>query len=258
MVKLGYRKWVRRMQNLRIAICEDERIHAVLIQNALLDYFFHCGCGKDFDARVFSSAEELLQASDDYDIILMDIGLGGMDGIEAAKLLRKRGSATPTIYITALARYRDGYGSNVIGYLDKPIDQQRFNEVMDEAITYLNFSGQRLRVSFNCVEYLIPIRDILYIEICSHNRKIHYVRTNGELETVMVSNSWSEILPQLSGFRFAAPHKSYLVNLDWILSVTSAKVEMKIKSIVLPVSQGKKKEFQEHFINFTRNVVGGG
>ena len=59
-----------------------------------------------------------------YDIVLMDISMPNMDGIEATRVLRQRGFSRPIIAMTAHAFKADrdrGFEVGVSGYITKPI-----------------------------------------------------------------------------------------------------------------------------------------
>jgi signal transduction histidine kinase/CheY-like chemotaxis protein len=80
-------------------------------------------------ARASSAAEALEQvAAHDFAVIVLDVQMPGMDGVEAARRIKAMSPPrlTPIIFVTALDRDRrqvhDGYESGAVDYLFKPLD----------------------------------------------------------------------------------------------------------------------------------------
>lgn len=74
-------------------------------------------------------ANDILEYQD-YEVVVLDIGLPGMDGIEILRAMRTRGSKTPVLMLTARAEVQDRVDALDIGaddYLSKPFDFREFN-----------------------------------------------------------------------------------------------------------------------------------
>jgi two-component system response regulator QseB len=104
---------------MRVLVVEDDRMIAKGLQTALRqDGYAVDGVS---DGR---SAAEALRASD-FDLVLLDLGLPGRDGLDVLRELRARGDATPVIIVTA----RDDIQNRIAGldagaddYIVKPFD----------------------------------------------------------------------------------------------------------------------------------------
>lgn len=121
---------------LKIAICDDEQP----IRDYLKKLTEKC---TDAQVHVFANGEELLSDPTVYDIILLDISLnrkpdsGKPNGMEVAKKIRET-SDVIIIFVTALKEYVfEGYDVGAFHYLLKPVDEQKFMEVMDKAISQI-------------------------------------------------------------------------------------------------------------------------
>jgi two-component system OmpR family response regulator len=104
---------------MRILIVEDDPVLGDGIQRSL------AGAGYQIDRLDSGSAADAALAAHDYDLVILDLGLPGMDGLEVLRRLRHRGSRSPVLILTA----RDAVGDRVMGldrgaddYLVKPFD----------------------------------------------------------------------------------------------------------------------------------------
>ena len=150
---------------LKIAICDDEQP----IRDYLKKLTEKC---TDAQVHVFANGEELLSDPTVYDIILLDISLnrkpdsGKRNGMEVAKKIRET-SDVIIIFVTALKEYVfEGYDVGAFHYLLKPVDEQKFMEVMDKAISQIrkekNAQPLIIRMDGNYIK--IPVNNIIYAE----------------------------------------------------------------------------------------------
>lgn len=125
------------MTELRIGIVEDdERLRAEFVQLIDTSGDMHC-------VGAYASAEAALTAlpSEAPDVVLMDINLPGMSGIEAMEILRADPSTAhiPIIALSANAVPRDiekGLAAGFFNYLTKPIKVNQFMDALDAALEF--------------------------------------------------------------------------------------------------------------------------
>ena len=87
----------------RIAICEDEKVILEYESSLVKDWGAARGCVLELDEYV--SAEQFLFESEDkapYDVLIFDIQMKGMNGMELAKKLRARGCDSALILLPVL------------------------------------------------------------------------------------------------------------------------------------------------------------
>jgi len=104
---------------MRILIVEDDPVLADGLMRSLRAADYAVDCTADG-----GEADHVLTAQN-YDLVILDIGLPKLDGYEVLRRLRRRGSKTPVLFLTA----RDGLDDRVRGldlggddYLAKPFD----------------------------------------------------------------------------------------------------------------------------------------
>jgi len=123
----------------RIAICDDERAEAERLGSVVSDW--SRAAGIDCAIDTFSGAEALLSAREDrgeYDILLLDVEMRGMDGIALARRLRADGCRAEIIFVTSHFELAgEGYDVDALHYLIKPVDNEKLAEVLKVKITLL-------------------------------------------------------------------------------------------------------------------------
>jgi len=119
-------------RSLRILLAEDNSVNQ-LLATRLLEKRGH-------KVKVTSNGREALEAleANDYDLVLMDVQMPEMDGIEATVALRVKEKLTglhqPVIALTALVIKGDRercIAAGMDGYISKPIRQHELDDVLD-------------------------------------------------------------------------------------------------------------------------------
>ena len=114
----------------KIAICEDNIEQREYIKNLIIDnnYF------DNNEIEIFSSVENILVAYESglrFSIILLDMQMDGIDGIETAKVIRKYDKNVRIVIITSIIEYAvEGYGINASDFILKPIDVLKFKVLL--------------------------------------------------------------------------------------------------------------------------------
>ena len=168
-----------------------------------------------FDISGFATGEGLLAAGKDFDIIFLDIQMEGMGGIEAARTLRQSGVDAVVIFITGIREYVfEAFDVSAFHYLLKPIEEQKFMEVLDRAAKEAGKrKGQKERQIFiRAKNQGYTLNSILYIE--SRGKKVEIHTT--DMEDVIESYATMDELEGQLGDGFYRCHRGYLVNMAHI------------------------------------------
>lgn len=224
--------------NWNIAICDDEHVETELLQGYL--QHLEAERGDSFSVRSFSSGEQLLaQFSKNTDILLMDIGMNGISGLDTIRKLREQETDVCVIFITSLTQYAiEGYSVHAFGFLPKPLSYLRFRRTMDEALAALESEkSSTLALPVETGTQYIDFTRVCYVEV--YGRMICVTRENGlSLECRM---SLANLERVLNSWKFFRCHNNFLVNFAYVERIESGKLTMK-DGRVIPVSKHRYQE----------------
>lgn len=225
---------------VKIAICDDEINEQRQLETYIQSY------NASLHYEMFSSAQKLWDASSTcfYDIIFMDIEMESPNGYEVSSWLMQQKEKPLIIFVTKSGDYTiRGYGV-AFRYLKKPITYDDFCRVLSLALNRV--VPQKLSLPIDGSTKIFSLNDIAYFEVYGHVLKIH---TREKVFTCRMSISL--IKNQLEGTDYAQPHKSYLVNLEYIDFITGKEITM-LNGDVVPISVLRKDEFLRRFKHFIR------
>ena len=174
-----------------------------------------------------------------FDIILMDIEMPLMNGMEAAEKIRNIDSEVTIIFITNMAQYAiRGYKVNALDYILKPISYIPFSETIKKAVRiYDKDKGGFIVISHKGGTEKIMTDNIYYIESQGHRLTFH--TSKGTYETT--TYSMKEIEQILSSYSFKRCNSGCLVNLKYVTGYNGN--ELKIMDTSVSISRGKKNDF---------------
>lgn len=230
---------------MKIAICDDNDIFLKELKEELEKYF------RDMDVLIleYHSGEELLEAyqKTEIHVIILDIEMGGIDGLKTAGHIRKENTSIPIILLTSHRELAlQGYEVNAFRFLVKPVSPQRLQETLKEVQKQV-FGKERIMVSVDGVDYYIPENDILYLK--SENV---YVMIVTESRSYLVRKTLKEQLKELGSPFWFQVHRSYIINLNHAVSFDGKAVTMRGNDRI-PVSKTRREAFQKTIMQFFRN-----
>ena len=234
--------------NRHVAIVEDSPAEAELLRS----YFarFTREHGVDFTLTCFASGEEFLNKyRPAYDLVLMDIGLPGHNGMETAAALRERDRSVTLIFVTNMAQFAvKGYEVDAFDFVVKPVGYSNFALKLQRALNKLDTRRDtEVLVTLSDSMVRLSASQIKYIEISGHRMVYH--TTDGELYAY---GNLKEVEATLGGGMFARCNNCYLVNLNYVRAVQGHTVT--VGSDELQISRPRRKAF----IQALNDYLGGG
>ena len=228
----------------KIAIVEDETTSAQLLKDNLHRYLSEKGV--EFEVDFFQSAEEFLHNyQPKHEIVFFDINLSGMDGMSAARELRKVDKKIMVVFLTTLAHYAVyGYEVGAFDFIVKPLTWEVFKLKMDRIYGYFARSKSvNINVSYRGKLDIINSSKIKYVEVNKH--AITYHTTMGNFPA---HGSMKDVIKELEGLNFVLCNQCYLVNLKYVNGVK--KNICKIGEEELIISTPRHKEFMKSLTHY--------
>lgn len=235
---------------LEIAIVEDEENY----RNVLCEYLkkYEQETGQKMHMSVFTDGDEIVENyTAKYDIILMDIEMQFMNGMDAARKIREVDKAVIIIFITNMAQYAiQGYEVDALDYILKPISYFAFSQRIQRAVGRMKKREERYIniVSKNGVNK-VAVSEISWIE--SEGHRLIYHAKNQVYESTL--NSMKEIENELKDCSFFRCNKGYLVNLAHVKAIRDGWAILTNGQVM--ISRAKKTEFQKALTTYAGETV---
>ena len=227
-----------------IAIVDDDGNDISLLKSAIERYFKENG--GDYRIAEFHDGSELMAGyAPRYDIVFLDIDMKQLDGMAAAKRIRRTDDGTAIIFVTRMAKYAiKGYEVSALDFIVKPVDYFSFALKMKRALAYVETNRKKpvmLKMGADA-EYVYET-EIKYVETLSHYLIYHTVR--GDFKLLGSLKSATE---QLSPETFILCNRCYLVNMRYVTEVKDNIVFIGDEQLI--ISRYRRKEFMEALAKF--------
>ena len=229
---------------IHIAIVEDDKKTRSCLQRFLEQY--EKESGNKFTIHIFEDGIDIVNDYHCiYDVILMDIQMKKMDGMTAAREIRKTDSEVILVFITNMVQYAvNGYAVNALDFILKPLNYFTFAQHMKRIEIYLenklknylvlNTGGGILKIDTN---------EIYYLESLGH-----YIHIHKKKEVISVLETMKNMEQALSSSGFFRCNNGYLVNLAYVEKVD--KYTALVGTDEIQISRPKKKAFMEALTDY--------
>lgn len=227
----------------KIAICDDEQTELEHLSALVTQW--ETKAGHSCEIHTFSSAESFLfeyAEEQAYDILLLDVEMNGISGIDLAKRLRRDNNRAEIIFITSHFEFAgEGYEVDALHYLMKPLSENKFMSVLSKAAEKLSIEPPSLIITCDNKTIKLYESDIIYIEAF-----LHYIIIYTNQEEYKIKESISAFQDKLSD-DFYRTHRSYLVSLKHITKISRTTICVD-NGTSLPLARGKYNDINRAFI----------
>ena len=241
---------------IRVAICDDLPEQVKLIKEAVTSYFEDNK--ETFLVDTFESAMAFLDEFEEkgcYDIVLLDICMPGIMGMDVAAELRKsKNCNVEIVFLSTSDEFAvEAFAVGASHYLLKPFTQTEFNKAMDRVMNTIRqyHSGKILFHLVGGGIQVEEVRNIIFIESKGHIQQVYTVG-HGILETRQSLVNLTSTLERTAPNQFISPGKGYVVNQALIHVIKSEYIEL--KGYRIPLSKRKYRQFQEEYLKYIFNA----
>ena len=221
----------------RIAIVEDEKEFREQLQEYLKRYGVENNIV--FQIDVFEDGSDILEHyQKNYDMVLLDIEMPKVNGMDAAERIREMDEEVVLMFITNMAQYAiRGYSVGALDFVMKPVTYYTFSLKMTRALKRVQ-KKTLPPVVLHLVDGIktLEAKQIYYVEV--QNRMLHYYTEEGE---IIVRGTLQSVEEMLKPYPFAKCNHWYLVNLEHVKEV--AKNMVLVGPYELEISRRNKTAF---------------
>lgn len=232
-----------------IIICDDEDY----MRDQLRGYLLQAEpiLGEKFNVIACASGKEMLAQAADADMILLDIQMEDLSGMDAAHILREKNRDVCIIFITSMVEYAlEGYSVHAFGFLKKPVNFGTFLQQLEDALRTVSVRNGIVLTFQNGPQIdRISSEDICYIEVIGHS-----VVVCGTKQTAKYPASLGPLDEKLTSHGFSRCHKSYLVNFKHVKRILPAAVLM-ANGHEVPISKHRRKDFLIEFAKYEGSAL---
>lgn len=236
---------------LKIAVCDDDKILSNELVEIIEEFFRTIFIEQIID--VFYDGSTLANAyknGERFDIILMDIEMKFINGIEVAKTIRKIDRNVILIYVSGHDTYLlQLFEVEPFRFIKKPINKSELNKALESAYNRIVEKDIYFEYQFNKCIGKVLLRNIRYFESLGRIVKIY-----DEKETHKFYGKLDVVEERVSNGKipFLRIHKSYLVNFHYIDKFTYTKVILNDRK-ELQISKDRQRDIRKRYME----ILGG-
>ncbi len=234
---------------MKVAILDDEKIYLDLIRQEVGRVFPNIECIRqyaDSEGLLYDLAEGIR-----YDIYFLDVELPGVDGMMAAREIRKQDTDANIIFITAFAKYAaESYDVRAYQYILKSQISEKLPKVLRHIAEELQVSAVEYYVAETSTRYdRIALRDILYIY--KEKKYAIFATQQGDFrQRLTVSKIWE----QLEHKHFVWVDRGVIVNIKKVQRVMKNELVLE-NGIVIKISRSNLQRVRAEIADFWREQL---
>ena len=234
---------------MKVAVCDDE-LQVLETLSSFLDQYcetYH----REIKYDLFRSPIELFSRMEQggcYDVLFLDILMKGDNGIDVAREIRKQDENVKIIFLTSSSDYAvQSYTVGAFFYQLKPMKKEEFTELMEKVFAeWLKEKSEYFIVKCKNGFHRIDVEQLEYCEVVNRSLVL-YLHNGCELKS---SIKIQELEDTLSRFGcFIRPHRSYLINMKFIESISVKCIDMTCKAKI-PIPHGKYTQIKECYLEY--------
>lgn len=239
---------------MNIALCDDDNTELQKVKCVIEDFIAKKLSNHPITLNTYTNPSDLLCHIDKhsgFDLLILDIIMPGMNGIELATEIRNKNTDCKIIFLTSSPEFAvNSYKVEAFYYLLKPLCANELKSLLNKALRQMEEeqsasivikeAGKLTRVQIHRIEYIESVKHTIYF----------HLRSNEVLSCYGTINEFEEIL--LSDKRFTRCHKSFIINMNYVISISSRNFVMSDKTLI-PISRQSYQQIKNAYINYFFN-----
>ena len=238
---------------MKIAVCDDNQEELHRVASLLEDYQEEKTVS--ISLRLVGSSVELasIAQQENFDLYLLDVLMPALNGMELAREIRTFNTAVPILFLTSSPEFAvESYTVHAANYLLKPVSR----ESLFSALNDISAQQKADRKNYIIVKSNIGVRKILlsqlvYVE-AQDRRVIYHLQNGGQVDCIARFSAIAGEL--LKNTEFIQPHRSYLVNMNYINIIGTMDMELQDHT-VLPLAQRRVAEIKEYYLAYQMGEI---
>lgn len=229
------------MSEIVIGICDDEMAAVLQVEKIVKDYLERIK--KEAQILLFQRGKELLEYTEELDVLFLDIEMPQLDGIEAGKIICKRNRNCKIIMATSrIERFKEAFKIDAFRFVTKPFSNSEIEEALQDALDTM-IGMEDMKFYKNRTMYKVQQRDIMYLK--AYGSFVEVKVGNQILRREISLSKLEELLDRDIFYRI---NREILVNMFYIDSYKNDIIKMGTQTF--KVARRRKKEFEKSFIEF--------
>lgn len=226
-------------------ICDDDQKCVNQISEYLDHYCYDHSLS--YSVKSFTDGMQAIHSEAVYNIAFLDIEIGNVSGLDIAKTLKEKNKNIIIFFVTEYEKYiDDAMDLFALRFIKKPVTESRIYKGLDKAIDLINEDEISFYLKDSNQIKNIKSKDIIYVETGNHKTMVF--TNSGCYESAQLLDYWER---KLTNICFARPHKSFIVNMEYIDEYKRNEVKLKSGKIV-PVAYKRQTEFRKIFWNYLK------
>lgn len=235
--------------SMKIAVCDDNSVFLQELSGWLNQYSEENRCYIEY--KLFTNPLELvaqIEKGVHYDVLFLDVFMPGINGIECAKDIRTYDNYVKIIFLTFSAEFAvESYAVKAYQYLLKPIQKEQLFATLrqlEKESVHMNKKLFVLKSKTGITK--ISLSQLEYCEVVNRKILLHLVNEE-ECECGLRMSELEEKLEEFG--MFIRPHRSYLINMDYIQSLTSNCIIME-SGVKIPIPREKNAQIKQMYMDY--------
>lgn len=232
-----------------IAICDDDKQYLAKVDKYMQRFQKTFG---DVKWRLFERAEDVWEYykrnGNKFDVLITDIEMGEMSGIELANSVRERDRNVIIFYMTNYTEYAvKCFRAEPLNFWVKPLSYKVVSEDLQRAHDRILQSREYVTIIENRERKDIKYNDIIYLETWGKKTLIHTCRHDYK-----TNKSLSDFQRELDKDRFVRVNQTYIINYEYVRDFTKNSIEIYDVNGSMPIGRTYMEDWRKGFMNYNR------